>query len=90
MTLTPNPNSVMMLPGTPYLATSPTSYLPTAYLPTYQLTYLPTCLPAYLPPTGPSPAKIFAQYAALTGTTPLPPRFALGSHQVYVRHCVGR
>ena len=30
---------------------------------------------------GPSPAKIFAQYAALTGTTPLPPRFSLGYHQ---------
>ncbi len=30
---------------------------------------------------GPSPQRIFAQYAALTGTTPLPPRFALGYHQ---------
>ena len=30
---------------------------------------------------GPSPTAIFAQYASLTGTTPLPPKFALGYHQ---------
>ena len=30
---------------------------------------------------GPTPAKAFAQYAGLTGTTPLPPRFSLGYHQ---------
>ncbi|KAL1504554.1 hypothetical protein AB1Y20_010954 [Prymnesium parvum] len=30
---------------------------------------------------GPTPADIFRQYAALTGVTPLPPRFALGYHQ---------
>ena len=30
---------------------------------------------------GPTPAKAFGQYASLTGTTPLPPRFALGYHQ---------
>ena len=30
---------------------------------------------------GPSPQRIFSQYAALTGSTPLPPRFALGYHQ---------
>jgi len=31
--------------------------------------------------TGPTPAAIFSQYAALTGYTPLPPLFALGYHQ---------
>ena len=30
---------------------------------------------------GPAPATVFAQYAALTGTTSLPPLFALGYHQ---------
>ena len=30
---------------------------------------------------GPTPTKAFGQYAALTGTTPLPPKFALGYHQ---------
>jgi len=30
---------------------------------------------------GPTPTKAFGQYAGLTGTTPLPPRFALGYHQ---------
>jgi len=30
---------------------------------------------------GPTPAKAFGQYAGLTGTTPLPPRFSLGYHQ---------
>eukprot|EP00967_Tisochrysis_lutea_P116091 scaffold186571_cov28-Tisochrysis_lutea.AAC.2 len=30
---------------------------------------------------GPSPLGIFAQYAALTGYTPLPPIFSLGYHQ---------
>ncbi len=30
---------------------------------------------------GPTPAKAFSQYAGLTGTTPLPPRFSLGYHQ---------
>ena len=30
---------------------------------------------------GPSPATVFAQYAALTGTTSLPPLFSLGYHQ---------
>ena len=30
---------------------------------------------------GPAPEQIFAQYAALTGVTPLPPLFALGYHQ---------
>lgn len=31
--------------------------------------------------TGPSPKDVVRQYAALTGTTPLPQRFALGYHQ---------
>jgi alpha 1,3-glucosidase len=30
---------------------------------------------------GPTPASVFGQYAGLTGTTPLPPRFSLGYHQ---------
>ncbi|XP_013399270.1 neutral alpha-glucosidase AB isoform X2 [Lingula anatina] len=30
---------------------------------------------------GPGPADVFKQYAALTGTTPLPPMFALAYHQ---------
>ena len=30
---------------------------------------------------GKTPARAFKQYASLTGTTPLPPRFALGYHQ---------
>jgi len=30
---------------------------------------------------GPKPADVFAQYAKLTGVTPLPPLFALGYHQ---------
>eukprot|EP00965_Chrysotila_dentata_P167904 5544446-Pleurochrysis_carterae.AAC.1 len=30
---------------------------------------------------GPSPARVFAQYASLTGVTPLPPLFSLGYHQ---------
>jgi len=30
---------------------------------------------------GPAPAQIFSQYAKLTGTTQLPPLFALGYHQ---------
>eukprot|EP00514_Thraustochytrium_sp_LLF1b_P011885 CAMPEP_0184545554 /NCGR_PEP_ID=MMETSP0199_2-20130426/4377_1 /TAXON_ID=1112570 /ORGANISM="Thraustochytrium sp., Strain LLF1b" /LENGTH=948 /DNA_ID=CAMNT_0026939861 /DNA_START=32 /DNA_END=2878 /DNA_ORIENTATION=- len=30
---------------------------------------------------GPTPAKAFAQYAAMTGTTDIPPMFSLGYHQ---------
>lgn len=30
---------------------------------------------------GPSPQELFAQYASLTGYTPLPPLFSLGYHQ---------
>ena len=35
---------------------------------------------AFLLP-GPGPKDVLAQYASLTGTTPLPPRFAIGYHQ---------
>lgn len=31
--------------------------------------------------TGPSPKDVVRQYGSLTGTTPLPQRFALGYHQ---------
>lgn len=31
--------------------------------------------------TGPTPKDVARQYAAITGTTPLPQRFALGYHQ---------
>ena len=31
--------------------------------------------------TGPTPKDVNRQYSALTGTTPLPQRFALGYHQ---------